>query len=71
MTICDVLDMEILEDGTKGMDNGKLYWTLTFTRFPELLQGRDDGVQADPVVGQVVVAVRFADAMPGKLRFRT
>ena len=69
MTICDVLDKVRVEAGTKGMDSGKLYCTLTFTRFPELLQGRDDGVQAAPVVGQVVVAVRFAGTMPGKLRF--
>jgi len=69
MTICDVLDMEMVENGTKGMDSGKLYCTFTFTRFPELLQGRDEGVQVDPIVGQVVVAVRFAGTMPGKFRF--
>jgi hypothetical protein len=69
MTIWDVLDMEMVEDGTNGMESGKLYCTLTFTRFPELLQGREDGVQVAPVVGQVVVAVRLADTIPGKLRF--
>jgi len=53
----------------KGMLSGSLYCTFTITRFPGLLHGEADGVHAEPVVGQVVVAVRSAETMPGKPRF--
>ena len=71
MTICDVLDSVRVEAGTKGIDTGNLYCTFTLTWFPGLLQGKDDGVHVDPVVGQVVVTVTLAGTIPGKSRLRT
>ena len=71
MTICDELDIVRFEDGMKGIDSGNLYCTLILTRFPGLLQGKDDGVHVDPVVGQVVVTVTLAGTIPGKSRLRT
>ena len=71
MAICDVLDSVSVEDGTKGIDSGNLYCTLTLTRLPGLLHGKDDGVQADPDVGHVVVTVTLAGTIPGKSRFFT
>lgn len=55
MTISEVLDRFNVLTGMNGMIIWKGYVTLTLTLFPLLLHGLTEGVQDDPVSGQVVV----------------
>ena len=73
MYMAEVLDMVRFRLGTNGITNGNVYCTLTWTRFPGLLQGVTEGKHAAPVVGQVATAVKVVEdgLIPGKPRPRT
>jgi hypothetical protein len=73
MYIAEVLDMVRIRLGTNGISSGKVYCTVTWTRFPGLLQGVSVGVQVVPVAGDVAEAVTVKDdgSIPGKPRLWT
>ncbi len=65
MTIFEVLETLRLKGRVKGIFSVLAYWTFTWTKLPGLLHGFEEGVQAEPVTGQVVVTLTFEGLMPG------
>lgn len=73
MIIAEVLVIGIVAAGMNGIDKGKVYPTVTVTRFPGLLQGAGEAGQVDPPAkaDHAELTVILLESIPGKPRVLT